>query len=106
MMADAADEARLRSGQDRTALLYALLVGTAKIGAALAVGLTFVGLDKLAGFDPAGAHDGPLAKLGLQLFFLALPAVLFVLAALILIGYPLDRRRHQQIREALAAISP
>jgi Na+/melibiose symporter-like transporter len=101
MMADAADEERLVSGADHTGLLYALLTGTAKIGAALAVGVTFVGLDKLAGFDAASNHNGPAALMGLRLFFLALPAVLFALAALALIRYPLTPKRHDEVRRAL-----
>jgi Na+/melibiose symporter-like transporter len=101
MMADAADEERLASGADHTGLLYAILTGTAKIGAALAVGVTFVGLDKLAGFDASSDHNSPTAILGLHTFFLGVPGVLFVLAALLLIRYPLTRRRHDEIRQAL-----
>jgi Na+/melibiose symporter-like transporter len=105
MMADAADEERLVSGADHTGLLYAILNGTAKIGAALAVGVTFVGLDQLAGFDAASKHNSAKAILGLHAFFLGLPAVLFALGALCLIGYPLTRRRHDEIRQALEAQS-
>ena len=102
MMADAADEERLASGADHTGLLYALLAGTAKIGAALAVGITFVGLDKLAGFSASSDHNTPTAILGLQILFLGLPAVLFALAALALARYPLTPERHDQVRAALA----
>ncbi len=101
LMADAGDEERLKSGVDRTGLLYAILTGTAKVGAALAVGITFVGLDKLAGFDAASDHNSPRAIMGLHAFFLGLPALLFILAALVLIRYPLTRQRHDEIREAL-----
>src|SRR5690606_3517232 len=50
MMADVGDEERLATGADRTGLLYAILAGTAKIGYALAVGITYVALDML-GFN-------------------------------------------------------
>jgi Na+/melibiose symporter-like transporter len=100
MMADAGDEERLQSGADHTGLLYAILTGTAKIGAALSVGVTFIGLDKV-GFDAASDHNSPHAILGLHLLFLGAPAVLFTLAALLLIRYPLTRRRHEEVREAL-----
>jgi Na+/melibiose symporter-like transporter len=103
MLADAADEDRLQSGVDRTGLLYALVAATAKIGPALAVGLTFVGLDQLVGFDPNSDNNTPLAIHGLEAFFILLPAVLFALATLCLIGYPLTRRRHNDIRKALEA---
>jgi glycoside/pentoside/hexuronide:cation symporter, GPH family len=100
MMADVADEERLRTGVDRTGLLYALLTGATKVGAAFAVGLTFVGL-KLAGFDPQGGNS-EAALMGLEVLFLVLPAVLSVLAALILFGYPLDAARYAEVRAALA----
>jgi Na+/melibiose symporter-like transporter len=103
MLADAADEDRLANGADRTGLLYALVAATAKIGPALAVGITFIGLDHLVGFDPNSDHNTALAIHGLEAFFLLLPAVLFALATLTLIGYPLTRRRHDEIRRALEA---
>ena len=106
MLADAADEDRLSSGVDRTALLYALVAATAKIGPALAVGITFIGLDQLVGFDPNSNHNAPLAIAGLEAFFILLPAVLFALATLFLIGYPLTRQRHEEIREALEPLTP
>ena len=104
MMADAADEDRLSSGADRTGLLYALVAATTKIGPALAVGITFIGLDHLVGFDPNSAHNTPLAIHGLEAFFILLPAVLFALSTLTLIGYPLTRQRHDDIRKALEAL--
>jgi Na+/melibiose symporter-like transporter len=103
MLADAADEDRLNNGADRTGLLYALVAATAKIGPALAVGVTFVGLDHLVGFDPNSDTNSPLAIRGLEAFFILLPAALFALATLCLIGYPLTRRRHDEIRKALEA---
>jgi Na+/melibiose symporter-like transporter len=106
MLADAADEDRLGSGADRTGLLYALVAATAKIGPALAVGVTFIGLDQLVGFDPNSSHNTPLAIHGLEAFFILLPAVLFALATLTLIGYPLTRQRHDEIRKALESLTP
>jgi Na+/melibiose symporter-like transporter len=106
MLADVADEDRLANGADRTGLLYALVAATAKIGPALAVGITFVGLDQLVGFDPNSDRNTLLAIHGLEAFFILLPAVLFALATLCLIGYPLTRRRHDEIRRALEAVSP
>lgn len=104
MLADVADEDRLHHGADRTGLLYALVAATAKIGPALAVGITFVGLDQLVGFDPNSDNNTAMALWGLEAFFILLPAALFALATLCLIGYPLTRRRHAEIRKALEAV--
>lgn len=101
MLADISDEERLATGADRTGLLYAVLAGTAKLGYALAVGITFVSLD-LLGFNAQGAGDPQSGLLGLQLLFAIAPAVMGLLAAWVCFGYPLDARRHAEIREQLA----
>ena len=100
MMADAGDEETLDSGEDRMGLLYAVLNSSTKVGSALAVGLTFVGLD-LAGFKPAGAHNTPGALMGLALLFLVVPAALNLMGAALLLGYPLTVGRYAEIRSAL-----
>jgi Na+/melibiose symporter-like transporter len=100
MMADAGDEEQLSCGQDRTGLLYALLNSSTKVGTALAVGMTFVGLD-MAGFHASGAGNTSGALTGLTLLFLAAPAALNLLGVALLIGYPLTSGRHAEIRAAL-----
>jgi GPH family glycoside/pentoside/hexuronide:cation symporter len=100
MLADVGDEERLATGADRTGLLYAVLAGTAKLGYALAVGITFVALDVL-GFNAQGGGE-QAGMMGLQLLFVIAPAVLGLLAAWITFGYPLDAARHAEIREQLA----
>ncbi len=91
MMADAADELRLDTGQDRTGLLYAMLTSTTKIGTALA-GLSFVAL-AWAGFHRAGPN-GPAALACLQALFIGVPCVLSLAAAAVIARHPLDTRRH------------
>jgi Na+/melibiose symporter-like transporter len=100
MMADAGDEERLGSGVDRTGLLYAVLNSSTKVGAALAVGVAFVGLD-LAGFKASAAQNGPAALAGLSLLFLGAPALLNLMAAALLWGYPITKARHDEIRARL-----
>jgi Na+/melibiose symporter-like transporter len=101
MMADAGDEELLHTGVDRTGLLYAVLNSSTKVGAALAVGATFVGLD-LAGFSAQSAHNTPSALTGLALLFLAGPAALNLVGAALLINYPLTSARFDEIRAGLA----
>ncbi len=105
MMADAGDEELLHTGVDRTGLLYAVLNSSTKVGAALAVGATLVGLD-MAGFNAQSAHNAPDALAGLALLFLAGPAALNLVGAALLINYPLTAARFVEIRAALAVSGP
>ena len=101
MLADVGDELRLQTGVDRTGLLYAVLTSTTKVGTALAL-VTFVILDAI-GFDAQAAHNTPAAVAGLQALFVGGPAVLSLIAAATIWGYPLTAARHARIRTALAA---
>ncbi len=101
MMADVGDEVRLDTHVERTALLYALLSGTVKIGSALAVFVTF-SLLGMMGFDPK-AKTGDAGLPGLMAMFTVLPAALAITASAIVAGFPLTAARHGEIRDALAA---
>lgn len=101
MMADVGDEVRLDTRVERTALLYALLSGTVKIGSALAVFVTFSLLGTM-GFDPK-AKTGDAGIPGLMGMFALLPAALAIAASAIVAGFPLTEKRHTEIRDALAA---
>ncbi|MCX8498637.1 MAG: MFS transporter, partial [Caulobacteraceae bacterium] len=100
MLADVGDEERLRTGIDRTGLLYAVLAGTNKIGYALAVGITYFGLDAL-GFKAGASNNSTEALGGLQFLFGVFPGILAIIAAWAAMGYRLDEASHSSIREAL-----
>ncbi|HUH09735.1 MAG TPA: MFS transporter, partial [Brevundimonas sp.] len=103
MMADAGDEVRLETGVDRTGLMFSILSATTKIGHVVALVpyliLQWVGFKALPG--PAGNSEFSL--LALQILFIAVPGLLLAAAAWVLKGYPLTPKRHDEIREALAA---
>ncbi len=99
MLADVGDEVRLVGGVDRTGLLYSIFTGTRKIADMLAV-LTFSVLAWL-GFSATAATNSPEALTGLQLLFVGLPSLLAVLAALVVLRYPLNHERHSEIRAEL-----
>lgn len=103
MMADAGDELRLEEGDDRTGVLYALLISSWKLGGALSVGIGFVALD-LIGYDPrlAGGNS-PEALMGLKLLFAGSPALMGLLGALLCWRYPLTAARCAEIRAGLDA---
>lgn len=100
MLADVGDEERLRSGMDRTGLLFAVLTGTVKIGSALAV-TSFIVLGWL-GFnahDPAQSSEAGM--MGLVALYVVAPGALGLLAAWTMTNYPLTKERHAEIRAQL-----
>jgi Na+/melibiose symporter-like transporter len=104
MIADISDEERLRTGQERTGLLYALLIGVWKIGQAVSVGIMFWAL-AMFGFNPApDAANTASAVQGLQILYIGLPILLCLGAALIAFRYPLTAQRHAEIRAELERI--
>lgn len=101
MIADINDEVKLESGADQNGLLYALLIGTWKIGQAVCVGVMFWAL-ALFGFDPKEGSSNPdSAMLGLILLFVAFPIILKIAAAIVAWRYPLTAARHAEIRQQL-----
>lgn len=102
MMADVVDEDELVSGHSRPALFFALLTTTNKLGSALAVGACFGTLDLVFGFVP-GQENSPDALEGLLITY-CLGAVLGLVAGYIpLIGYPLTKEVHADVRQRLEA---
>lgn len=100
MMADINDEERLNTGLDRTGLLYAILTGTVKIGSALSA-ISFIVLQAM-GFDPKAAANSTVeGMLSLQVMYAVIPAVIGLLAAWVMVGYPLTEERHAEIRRQL-----
>jgi Na+/melibiose symporter-like transporter len=101
MVADVSDEVRLETGKDRTALLYALVTSTGKIGSTVSVGVAY-GLLPLFGFiAKEGYHNTPGAIWGLEACYVAPPVICVLIGGLCTIGYALDEKRHAQIRAAL-----
>ena len=102
MIADAADEERLARGADRTALLYALLIGVFKLGHALSVGIGLLALAAFSYVPALAERNTPAALTGLTFVYIGLPVLCALGSMLAMIGYPLTARRHREIRTALA----
>ena len=101
MMADVADEVRLETGEDRTGLLFSFLSLTTKLGYAVSVGVLTI-LSWVRFNDAPGAANSPTALLTLEVLFIAVPTVLLVLSAIALHKYPLNAKRHAEVRHQLA----
>lgn len=100
MVADVADQHRLTTGQDRTALFFSAFSISAKAGMALAVGVALP-LVGLLGFDPSAKHNAPEALQALLLVFALGPALAHLASAAFLRGFPLDEAAHAAVRREL-----
>lgn len=100
MVADVADDHRLRTGQDRTALFFSSFSVSMKAGMALAVGIALP-LVGAFGFDPAAAKNTPEALQVLLLVFALGPALAHLVSASLLWGFPLDQAAHARVRQEL-----
>ena len=103
LMADLTDEDELKSGQRRPGLFFALLTTTNKLGAALAVGISFFTLDLVFGFVPGG-DNSPEALQGLLLTYCIGTFLGLFVAILPMLGYPLDKAAHDEIRRKLVEL--
>ncbi len=101
MLADYGDKLRLEQGVSRVSLLYSITGSIGKLGSSLSFILAFGALQFVGFTAQKGAHNTPAGILGLELTFLLLPAALASVAAITLIGYPLNRAVHEKIRNDL-----
>lgn len=102
MLADVADEHLLRTGVNRTALLFSVFSISTKAGTALPVGIALP-LVAWFGFDPAAAVNPSSGLLAVALVFALGPALAHVVAAALVRGFSIDEERQQEIRRELAA---
>ena len=101
MMADIVDVDELESGQKRAGLFFAILNTIDKLGSAIAVGLIFFILEQMVGFQ-AGAENSPEVLQGVLTVYSFAPVVAYLLTFVPLMGYPLNKQAHEQVRDELA----
>ena len=101
IVADLADKQALERGRAYPGLLFSAFSVSSKTATAAAVGIALP-LVAFLGFKP-GVHNSANALLGLKLVFALGPALSHVASALLIAGFPLDERRHAEIRRALDA---
>ena len=102
MVADIADQHRAATGEDRVGLYYSVFSVSMKLGGAVAVGIALPVVAAL-GFNPHAAQNSPEALRGLVLVFALGPALAHAAAAALVAGFPLDARRHREIRRQIDA---
>ena len=101
MKADVVDLDALESGEDRAGLFFAAWSLAVKAIAAFGQGIAFTAL-AVIGFEAKGVNS-PDEIFGLRVFYSAGPMVLYVIAMLVVAGYPLTSKRHAELRQELAA---
>jgi Na+/melibiose symporter-like transporter len=101
MVADVADQLRLETGQERAGVLYALVTLTQKLGSTLAVTIIYPVLDFFGYKAALGIHNTPRAIWGLEMCYLFAPIILVMVGSACMIGYKLDSKRQNEIRQAL-----
>tara|TARA_R110002110_G_scaffold85499_7_gene222424 strand:- start:6668 stop:8086 length:1419 start_codon:yes stop_codon:yes gene_type:complete len=99
IMADVIDIDYLESGQRRTGLYYSLLSMTAKVGAALAVGITYPLLDFIQ-FNPGGENSAETLNLFMAMY-VTMPALVMLAAAAVMWRFPLDRAAQLELRQRI-----
>ncbi|WP_374379561.1 MFS transporter [Dongia sp.] len=101
LQADVVDLDRLRQGGERAGLFFALSSMSAKLAAAIAVGIAFPILD-LFGLDLSAAVPGAdSATMALAVIYAWIPCVCKAIAVLVMWRYPLDRTTHTEIVRVL-----
>lgn len=100
IVADVADQHRLDTGVDRTALFFSVFSLTSKAAMAAAIGVALP-LVAWLGFDPKRPNS-PDALAGLLLVFALGPAIAHAFSAWLIHGFPIDETRHAEIRRQLA----
>lgn len=102
MLADIADEYRLRTGVNRTAMLFSVFSVSGKAGVALPVGIALP-LIAWFGFDPKLATNTSTALTAVALVFSLGPGIAHLVGAALVRGFDIDENRQNEIRRELAA---
>ena len=100
MMADLVEAEEVRGGANRSGLFYSLMSGAYKTGASFAIGIPYILLGVLVGFNPSGANSSGTVT-GLMVVFVSVPVVSYLLAAFLIWRYPITRASQQETAEAI-----
>lgn len=101
VMADVADHDTVATGNQRTGLFFSLLTMTSKVGAAIAVGVTYALIDAL-GFVPRSDANSDMVLAGVLGTFVWLPVAMYFAVGLIMWNFPLDEHQQRRNRQIIA----
>ena len=99
LVADSIEHGILQGGGDDTALYMSLYFFVQKLAAAIGVGVALP-IAAVLGFDPQGI--GPETSfMGIKFVAVVLPSLIALPAVFLLFNYPIDEKRHAEIRSEL-----
>jgi Na+/melibiose symporter-like transporter len=99
LVADSIEHGILQGGGDDTALYMSLYFFIQKLAAAIGVGVALP-VAAVLGFDPQAI--GPdTSFFGIKFVAVVLPTIIALPAAFLLFNYPIDEKRHAEIRQEL-----
>ncbi len=98
---DAIEYDYLKTGQRREGAFYGIWTWALKIGQAFAA-LSMGWVLSLMGYVADKMPQAPSAELGIRLFLGPIPALVFVIAAIVLYFYPINEKRYEEIMAEIA----
>jgi glycoside/pentoside/hexuronide:cation symporter, GPH family len=102
IMADVVDQETAETGKERMGVYFSFLILTNKLGYAFSI--LSLGILAQLGFDARpGVVNSPESLVLVQLFFVGVPAILFLTAAWVMWHFPIDEKRQQELRDVIAA---
>jgi GPH family glycoside/pentoside/hexuronide:cation symporter len=101
MIADVADEDELATGKRQDGLFFGIFFFGQKLAASLAALVAGILIDWYAGLLPAAAQQATLTIRRIGLVYSVVPGLVLLLAAGLIIRYPLSKARVTAIRTAL-----
>ncbi|MDO8289612.1 MAG: MFS transporter [Parvibaculum sp.] len=100
ILADVVDLDTLKSGEQRTAFIFAFLAMVRKAFEAIGVGIALPVL-AWVGFNPATEINSPTALFTLTAMYCLVPLVLWIISVAVIWQYPITRDRQVRLRIAL-----
>ena len=102
MVADVADDIRLKQGKERSGVLFSLITSTSKVGLAAAIAITYPLLERIGYAPKLGHANSPEAIHSLAMAFTLGPIFFLALGAFCFIGYKLTAEHATETRRLLA----
>jgi Na+/melibiose symporter-like transporter len=98
ILGDISEAAMLESREDQSGTYFAVYTFVYKLVIGVGQGLAFLIAGAVFGFNPKEFVQTDHAALGIKLMMAYLPAALVVVAILILLRYPITKKKHEEIQ--------